>query len=578
MQRRDFIECVWIVGVLAAAAWGYSGGSGTPNDPYQLATAEDVLELSQSERDWSKHFVLTAHIDLQGQAWRGAVIGEFRGSLDGTGYEIRNLAVSGEAPVGLVGMLYDTGQVKRLGVVNAIVVGADAWSNHNVAILVGSNDGIVDQCYTSGSVRADAYVGGLVGLNKGKVIDCHSAAVVAGEQGVGGLAGRNAYGGEIRRCHSVGSVHGANDVGGLVGSDAGLVIHCVWDIESSGQTASSGGIGLATLQMMDPHHLGLSGWADDQNWRLDAGKGYPRLAWEGRPGQVIPRPNIDWIEGSGSRSDPYRLTDLSQLQRIGQASIFWESQLVLANDIDLDGFVWTEAVLPSFSGQFNGNGFAIENATIVGKRNLGFVGALMPTGRLDHLGVTNANVLGQGDAVGILAGRSNGHLNHCYSSGWVMGEDYVGGLIGYHSDGQLFDCHGTSTVSGNLYVGGLIGQNSDGQLSACHSTSTVMGGEHLGGLIGLNDAGQLNLCRSTSTVVGDLYIGGIVGRNEDEGQLTDCHSAGDLVGNRYVGGLIGYHEDDFSLIVDCSSTAQVTGNRNVDELIGNAPRTQGRGR
>ena len=98
MRRCCFTSCRWIVCVFAACAWGYSGGSGTPDDPYQLAAAADIVELSQTERDWSKHFVLTAHIDLQGHAWSSAVIGEFRGSLDGAGYEIRNLAVSGEAP------------------------------------------------------------------------------------------------------------------------------------------------------------------------------------------------------------------------------------------------------------------------------------------------------------------------------------------------------------------------------------------------------------------------------------------------------------------------------------------------
>lgn len=40
----------------------YSGGSGEPNDPYQIATAEDLMLLGDSPEDYDKHFILTADI------------------------------------------------------------------------------------------------------------------------------------------------------------------------------------------------------------------------------------------------------------------------------------------------------------------------------------------------------------------------------------------------------------------------------------------------------------------------------------------------------------------------------------
>ena len=42
----------------------YSGGTGEPNDPYQIATAADLIALGETPDDYDKHFILTADIDL----------------------------------------------------------------------------------------------------------------------------------------------------------------------------------------------------------------------------------------------------------------------------------------------------------------------------------------------------------------------------------------------------------------------------------------------------------------------------------------------------------------------------------
>jgi hypothetical protein len=42
----------------------YSGGSGTADDPYQIATAADLIALGETPDDYDKHFILTAEIDL----------------------------------------------------------------------------------------------------------------------------------------------------------------------------------------------------------------------------------------------------------------------------------------------------------------------------------------------------------------------------------------------------------------------------------------------------------------------------------------------------------------------------------
>ncbi len=57
-----FLIAVCLVSFPAQAQ--YSGGTGDPNDPYQIATAEDLIALGETPEDYDKHFILTADIDL----------------------------------------------------------------------------------------------------------------------------------------------------------------------------------------------------------------------------------------------------------------------------------------------------------------------------------------------------------------------------------------------------------------------------------------------------------------------------------------------------------------------------------
>ena len=93
----------------------FAGGSGTAEDPWQIATAE---QLDRVRDDLKAHYVLTDDIDLSGyESW--IPIGAFQslsdapedaevphpdfaftGTFDGAGHTISNLTVSCEAPLG----------------------------------------------------------------------------------------------------------------------------------------------------------------------------------------------------------------------------------------------------------------------------------------------------------------------------------------------------------------------------------------------------------------------------------------------------------------------------------------------
>ena len=53
-----------VLSILSRAQPKYSGGEATPDHPYQIDTAENLLLLRETPDDYDKHFVLTADIDL----------------------------------------------------------------------------------------------------------------------------------------------------------------------------------------------------------------------------------------------------------------------------------------------------------------------------------------------------------------------------------------------------------------------------------------------------------------------------------------------------------------------------------
>ena len=56
--------CLLFLATVTVSQAQYSGGSGMMDDPYQIATAADLIALGETPDDYDKHFILTADIDL----------------------------------------------------------------------------------------------------------------------------------------------------------------------------------------------------------------------------------------------------------------------------------------------------------------------------------------------------------------------------------------------------------------------------------------------------------------------------------------------------------------------------------
>jgi hypothetical protein len=321
---------MFIYEIDATATKKYAGGTGEPNDPYQIATAEDLMLLGDSPEDYDKHFILTADIDLDpnlpgGKVFDRAIIAPdvnqmpwgiegtpFTGVFDGNGYTISYLTVNGPGCLGLFGWL--SGEVKDLGVVRVNISGSEDC----VAGLVGANSGTIADCYASGTISGRMDVGGLVGKNgvrignrfdalvfSGSINDSYSNCDVMGVTIVGGLVGYN-FVGEITRCYSSGAIVSSEPnqpidskegfFGGLIGySDLLGIENGFWDIDTSGLNVSAGGIGKNTAEMQTASTFLEAGWdfvGETENgtediWSICEGTNYPRFVWQIPAGDFV---------------------------------------------------------------------------------------------------------------------------------------------------------------------------------------------------------------------------------------------------------------------------------------------------
>jgi hypothetical protein len=232
-----------MVALLVGAATGgtYSGGTGEPNDPYRIATAEDLNDIGNYEEDWDKHFILVNDVNLaEYTGTQFKIIGRtlppykpFTGVFDGKDHKIWNFTWSSDSikyGIGLFAFLGEGGLIKNLGME---IVDVNAGTSSYIGGLVGyDSSGTITNCYSTGNVSGETCVGGMVGIGLNcLIIDCNSKADVTGYGSVGGLVG--AIGDDevgestITNCYTTGNISGSLIVGGLIGdNDSGIIKNC----------------------------------------------------------------------------------------------------------------------------------------------------------------------------------------------------------------------------------------------------------------------------------------------------------------------------------------------------------------
>ena len=313
--------------LVATVAIGMIGCNGDDVDPPVDLEIRNWNDLDEVRNNLGGNHRLMNHLDSatagyenlasatanEGKGWQpiGTLIRPFTGTLDGQGFEIRDLVIDRpeEALVGLFSVTAEAAVIENLRVMDATVTGytiagglvaanvglvANACFSGNVTGrfsvggLVGDNSGTFNNSYSIGYVTGvEENVGGLIGDSKGTVSNTYSTAGATGEQHVGGLVGRISSG-TVNNSYATGNVTGEEYFGGLVGSaPLGAVDNSFWDKETSGTAESEGGTSKTTAEMQNMVTFSDSGWDivligayADETWYIDDGNDYPRLGWQ----------------------------------------------------------------------------------------------------------------------------------------------------------------------------------------------------------------------------------------------------------------------------------------------------------
>jgi len=255
MSKNAVCYTVILICLFTAACLAkYSGGTGEPNDPYLIATPNDLNAIGLDSNDWDKHFKMVADVNLAGfTGTQFNIIGPntstpFTGVFDGNDNQIQRFTYTDKTRVkaGVFGRTTENSEIRNVHLVDVNLCGY-----YDVGGLVGYNRGKVEQCSVTGVVSGTWDVGGLVGENRngGWIENCNAEVTIQNyglQSYVGCLVGFNNSDTDIIDCSSAGIVDGNDNTdlaGGLVGSNYGRIKRCFSTAEVKGSWCVGGLIG-----------------------------------------------------------------------------------------------------------------------------------------------------------------------------------------------------------------------------------------------------------------------------------------------------------------------------------------------
>lgn len=242
-------------------------------------------------------------------------------------------------------------------------------------------------------------------------------------------------------------------------------------------------------------------------------------------------------------------------------------KFVLDCDIDLEGCDFQP--IPTFSGEFDGNGHVITNFKTDGEGSeTGLFRHIEESGCVKDLRVCGRlSPSGTAEKMGGIAGVNRGRIIGCSFSGTVSGKSSVGGIAGVNEEsGLITDCSSEGVMKSEHFTGGITGQNM-GTVIHCTNLSSVnttvtdesfsLGDISLdtftqtegvndvtdtGGIAGFS-SGAVQSCTNKGRIgyqhVG-YNVGGIVGRQS--GYVSGCENHGEINGRKDIGGIAGQAE------------------------------------
>ncbi|MGE0076223.1 MAG: Ig-like domain-containing protein [Bacteroidales bacterium] len=494
-----------------------------------------------------------------------------------------------------------------------------ATSGSRVGGLVGFLlGGAVTKCYATGSVKGNSDFGGLVGMSSGTATNCfynNEVFTESTDYGTGkttaemktastytdagwDFAGENTNGiddywginnadnngypcfiSQLKvpmvttqsvSCNTTNTTVTANGTLACLGSSAVTAHGFCWSSTNSVPTIANDTVNLGATSDTGSFSAWLSGLSSYTTYYVRA---YATNAEGTSYGESI---TVFTSVGSGTSSNPYRISTLADLKFLSENSSYWGSYFIQTADIDagetknwnsgsgfspigsydsyddVTGFAGT-----SFSGHYNGSGYTISGIYINRTDNgIGLFG-LIEGASIDSLALCDANINGAVYCGGLVGICYNSKVSCCHTTGSVSGSYDVGGIAGLNSSSTISNCYNTGSVSGYYNVGGIAGWNSSSTISNCNNTGSVSGSsDNAGGIVGLNSSSTINNCYNTGGVSGASFVGGINGDHSNS-SLSNCYNTGSVSGSDYVGAING--NDEFSDTFYCYYNSETSG-------------------
>lgn len=336
-------------------------GSGTVNDPYQVATSTDLYDV---RNDMTAHYKQVADIDMSGYVgWTPitALDGDgydifFSGSFNGNGFNISGFyglifkVVSGSlSNIQLVNFNNTAAEYAGIALVtggiiqNCSITGENNYSNSYVTIVaqVGAGEylpgAVVENCVVNVECKTVSALTGICWRNYESVRKCALKGSVFGDEAILATCLENNYG-TIDDCYVIGSVlantgyiciaaygHISNSyvignfsidgLGETVDKNIGVCVFVNSYAINSYYNAVEGAsvkYGTQKTEAELKQQSTFSGWDFDTIWSINpnANDGYPYLQWENLVIPVnevlpsyVPQSSIELVFNSGDSAD-----------------------------------------------------------------------------------------------------------------------------------------------------------------------------------------------------------------------------------------------------------------------------------
>lgn len=458
-------------------------GKGLPNAPFLITNLSDLEKVQKFCNEGKKitgiHFLQTADIDLDGNAWKPIGNSEdkvFDGYYDGGGHIIRNGKIETDGFVGLFGVV--AGTVTRLGLENMTVKSATGSSR--VGGIVGRlrGDGVISNCYVKKStVTANKNESGVSGAIVGDMDDDASVRNSYGYQNtVSGASFGYICGEMLVNTTQLSSCF--TDGKSLIGSKAYGTTPDSEPAQTLGNFAGgSVAYRLNNKDNSNPEPVWYQNIDGETN--LDdtpvLSDNHSMVFYINR---IYTNDGFDLSKlGKGTKEEPYKIATREDLQNlILSIGIMKRSDFYVLQTADIN--MEDSLIVPigtctdGFEGHYDGGGHVIKNINMLNYQGnaMGLFNNIK--GVVEHLGIENSMFKASGSAnrVGAFAGTmsDNGVLRNCYVKESTIDFNLTSGVV----------------------VGALVGEQIDAsRIESCYSYKNTVKGQddglrHYGHIVG----------------------------------------------------------------------------------------------